>query len=97
MIEDLSVRGHVDDFIVIPFSFQFLDHPEDGLDHHHHSGVPSVAVVVHGLSGTETVFAEIVDVYLDNALGNGPSDYGMAERTFKKFRDDGEYVDSHDG
>ena len=74
--EDLSVRGHVDDFVVMAFRGEFLDIAENRFHHHHHAGVSAVGIVVHGEAGAQAVFAQVVHVdfgqaFLDGAAGDG--------------------------
>ena len=95
LVQDLAVRGHVDDLVVIPFGFQFLDHPEHGFHHHHHAGVAAVAVVVHGQARSEAVFAKVMDMDFHQAFLDGPTRDGMAQRTLEELRNDGEDIDAH--
>ena len=95
LVQDLAVRGHVDDLVVVPLGLQFLDHPEHGLHHHHHAGVAAVAVVVHGQARPEAVFAEVVDMDFHQAFLDGPARDGMAQRALEEFRYDGEDIDAH--
>ena len=95
LIEQLAVGGHVDDLVVVPFCFQFFDHTVHGFDHHHHSGIAAVAVVVYVTAWANSVFPQVVDVYFHKPLFDGASDYGMAEGASQQFGDDAKYVYSH--
>ena len=95
LVEDVTVRGHVDDLVVMPFGLQFLYHPENRFDHHHHAGVAAVAVVVDVLPGADAVFAELVYMDLHQAFLYGPSDNGVAQRTLQQFGYDGQDIYSH--
>ena len=95
LVEGLSVRSHKDKLVVIPLGLEFLYHSEDGLDHHHHSGITAVTVVIDVLSRADSVFAGIVDMNLDQSLLFGAFDYRMVQRTLQKLRHYCQYVYSH--
>ena len=95
LVQDLPVRSHIDDFVVVPFRPQFLDHPEHRLHHHDHAGVAAIAIVIHGEARPEAVLAEVVDVDFHQAFFDGPARNGMTERAFEQLRDDGKDIDAH--
>ena len=68
------------------FSLQVIDAVENGLHHHHHTGVPAVGVVVHGLAGAKAVFPEVMDVDLHKALFYGSSGDRITQGAAEEFR-----------
>ena len=95
LVQDFAVGGHVNDFVVIPFGTELLDHPEYRLHHHDHAGVAAVTVVVHGEARPQAVLAEVVDMDFHQAFLDGPAGNGMAQRTFEQLRNHGEDIDAH--
>ena len=96
--EDFSVGGHVDDFVVVALCLELAYAVEHGLHHHDHAGISAIGVVVYGLAAAEAVFAEVVYVYLCQALLDGPAGDGVTERAVQKLWNHGYDVNSeHSG
>ena len=95
LAELFAVRREIYDFIVMPFGLQFGNHLVQGLHHHHHSGISTVAVVVHLLVRALAVFARVVDIDFHDALADGTAYDGVGERTLQQLGNDGYDVDAH--
>lgn len=91
----LSVGRHVDDFVIFPFFLELLHHLLDGLYHHHHPGVPAVAVVIYRRPRAEAVFPDVVDVYLYKSFLPCTADNRVSQRAFEQLRNYSEDVYTH--
>ncbi len=91
----LSVRRHVYDFVIVALGFQLIYHPEHRLDHHHHTGVPAIAIIVHRASGANAVFSDIVDIDFHQSFFPRSSDNRVSQRALQKFRHHRKYIYSH--
>ena len=95
LVQPLSVGRHIDDFVVIPFRFEFVYHIENRLHHHNHSGISAVGIVVHVLSGTDAVFSQVVYLYVYQSVFYRTPHYAVAQRAVEQFRDYGKNVYPH--
>ena len=92
LVKDLSIRGHVDDFVVMALRGELLDVVEHRFHHHHHAGVSAVRIVVHCEARPQAVFPQIVHVDLYQSLLDGAAGNGVAERAVQQLRHHGEDV-----
>jgi hypothetical protein len=95
LIELGSIRGHVQDSLILPLSLQFSNAGGNRLDHHHHSGSSAKGVVVNLAVLVDGVIAELVQVNGGNAFLLGPLQDGMAERTFQQLGLAGQNINAH--
>ena len=82
LVEEFTVRAHINDFVVVALAFQVVDAVVDRLDHHHHACTGGKRVVVHLVVLVSAVVAEVVQTNLHNALIYSTFDDGLGEGHF---------------